>query len=286
MHFDYHRPESLNQAFELMQQSAGRGRYIAGGTDLMVQIKQGLTRPETLISLRNIPELQGIEEDDSGLRIKGLTLMRDIETHPLIREQAPVLQQAVACLANVQVRNVATLGGNLVNASPAGDSISPLLVLDSRLVLAGPEGERVLDLDGFFLGPGQTSLKPGEILKAVTIPRHSLQAPAAFSKIGRSAMDLALVNAAALLRVEDGTCTKCRLAAGAVGPTPLRLEQAETMIRDQAINPELLEAVEALVRETVKPISDVRAGAAYRRDLAGTLVKRSIEAALAFTIED
>jgi carbon-monoxide dehydrogenase medium subunit len=280
MHFDYHRPISLNQAFELMQQSSGPARYIAGGTDLMVQIKQGLIRPETLISLRNIPELQGIEEAEAGLRIKGLTLMRDIETHPLIREQTPVLQQAVASLANIQVRNVATLGGNLVNASPAADSIPPLLVLDSRLVLAGPEGERTVDIADFFLGPGQTALQSGEILKAVTIPRHSLQAPAAFMKIGRSAQDLALVNAAALLRMEEGTCTVCRLAAGAVGSTPLRLKQAEALLTGRSITAELLDTLETRVRETVSPISDVRAGAAYRRDLAGTLVKRSIEEAL------
>ncbi len=286
MHFNYYRPESLNQAFELMEQSSGQSRYIAGGTDLMVQIKQGLTRAENLISLRQISELQGIEEDDSGVLIKGMTLLRDIETDPLVRDLAPVLQQAVASLANVQVRNVATLGGNLVNASPAGDSIPALLVLDSRLVLAGPEGERTLPLSDFFLGPGQTRLQPLEILKAVKIPAPFENSRAAFSKIGRSAKDLALVNAAVLIRLEETTCSFCRLAAGAVGPTPQRLEQAEALITGRTINTELLETLEARVRQTVSPISDLRAGEAYRRDLAGTLVKRCIRQAIAFKTED
>lgn len=280
-HFDYYRPESLDQAYEIMVQFQGRARYIAGGTDLMVRIKQGLARPEVLISLRQIQELQGIEQEGERLVIRGLTLLRDIETDPLVRSKAPVLQEAIASLANIQIRNVATLGGNLANASPAGDSIPALLVLDSQVVLAGPDGERTLPLLDFFQGPGQTCLQPLEILKAVIIPEQPGQSQAAFAKIGRTAKDLALVNAAACIQMQETTCTLCRLATGAVAPTPLRLEAAEALVRGQPLDDALLNKVRDLVCETVSPISDIRAGEAYRRDLAGTLVKRSLEKALA-----
>ena len=285
MYSDYHRPESLNQAFELMQQAKGQARYFAGGTDLMVRIKQGLVQPRTLISLRRIGALQGIEQDGTDLVIKSMTLLRDVETDPLVRKQAPVLQQAVASLANVQVKNVATLGGNLVNASPAGDSIPPLLVLEAQLVLAGPDKERILPLTDFFIGPGQTRLESCEILKAVKIPGQPVQSRAAFTKIGRTAKDLAVVNAAALIQLEGSTCSLCRLAAGAVGPVPLRLPEAEAMLQGQTIDSGVLEAVQAEVGRTVSPITDIRAGEAYRRELAGTLIKRSIQKAMGNTLQ-
>lgn len=279
-HFEYHRPQSLKYAFELMEQSSGKARYIAGGTDLMVRIKQGLSQPEILISLRHIQELQGIELQGGNLVIKSMTLLRDIETNPLIQEHVPVLQQAAASLANVQIRNVATLGGNLVNASPAGDTIPPLLVLESELVLTGPQGERTIPVRDFFVGPGQTCLNPDEILQAVVISCEQGQRLSAFVKAGRTAKDLAVVNAAALLRMDGGICQVCRLAVGAVAPTVLRLEQAEDIIHGQNIRPELLDSVKDVVTKKVHPMSAIRSSDTYRRELAGALVKKSLQQAV------
>ncbi len=279
-HFDYHTPESLNQAFELMAESRGLARYIAGGTDLMPRIKQDVIQPGVLISLRWIEELQGIFLDDDVLVIKGSTLLRDIETSPQVQSAAPALQRAAHLLANVQVRNVATLGGNLVNASPAADSPPPLLVYESELLLTGPGGERSFAVEDFFTGPGQTCLQEGEILKEIRIPRKHNGSKTAFLKIGRTAKDLALVNAAVLIELQGRTCNFCRLAAGAVAPVPLRLKSVEDFVTGQELTDSVLGQVRTMVRNEVNPISDLRASEAYRRDIAGTLITRGIKQAL------
>lgn len=279
-HFDYHTPDSLEQAFELMAESRGKSRYIAGGTDLMPRIKQDVIQPEFLISLRRIEELQGIALNDDFLTIAAATLLRDIETSPRVRSAAPSLQRAVHLLANVQVRNVATLGGNLANASPAADSPPPLLVYESELLLIGPGGERRVTLDDFFLGPGQTCLQEGEIIKEVRIPRKHQGRKTAFLKIGRTAKDLALVNAAVLIEVQGRTCSFCRLATGAVAPVPLRLKAVEDFVTGQELTESILEQVKTKVANEVSPISDLRASKDYRRELAGTLIKRGIEQAM------
>ncbi|MFW6055112.1 MAG: FAD binding domain-containing protein [Thermodesulfobacteriota bacterium] len=279
-HFDYHTPQSLDQAFELMAESRGKARYIAGGSDLMPRIKQRVLHPDVLISLRGIEELQGIALDEDFLTIKAATLLRDIETSPEVLRAAPALQQAVHLLANVQVRNVGTLGGNLANASPAADSPPPLLVHAAQLILAGPEGERSVDLEDFFLGPGQTCLQEDEIIKEVRIPGKHLQGKTAFLKIGRTAKDLALVNAAVRIEMQGRVCSFCRLATGAVAPVPLRLKPVEDFVTGRELTDSVLARVRAMVRDEVSPISDQRASKDYRRELSGTLIKRGIEQAM------
>jgi carbon-monoxide dehydrogenase medium subunit len=192
----------------------------------------------------------------------------------------PALARAASLLANPQVRNVATVGGNLSNAAPSADSAPPLMALEAVLTLEGPGGSREVPIDDFFAGPGQTCLQPTEILTRIAIPEKTPGTGTAFLKVGRVAQDIAIANAAALLVVKGKICTKCRLCAGAVAPVPLRLKRVEAALEGEEISPHLLEDVAAMVQEDVRPITDVRSTEAYRRIVSGVLVKRAITQAL------
>ncbi|MBW1801527.1 MAG: xanthine dehydrogenase family protein subunit M [Deltaproteobacteria bacterium] len=277
--FDYYRPQDLREAFRLMSQFGDRARYIAGGTDIIVRMKQKTVQPDALVSLRGIKALTGFTHN-GGLSLGSMTLLRDIEREPVIARDYPILVESARMLANPQVRNVATIGGNLCNAAPSADCAPPLLVMEARMILEGPDRMREIAADRFFTGPGETCMDRTEVLKSIHIPKMRNRTGAAFFKTGRVTQDIAIVNAAALLVMEGKLCRKCRLSVGAVAPTPLRLEKAEKLVEGEQIDPDLLDRVEDLVRETVKPITDVRSTADYRRALSGVLVKRAIQKTL------
>jgi len=277
--FEYYQPRGLEDAYTLMERLGEGAGYIAGGTDMIVRIRQGAIRPHALVSLRGIRELDGISLND-GLCLGGMTIFRDIERHPAISEEYPVLAQAVSVLANPQVRNVATVGGNLCNSAPSADCAPPLLVLEASLFLEGPGGVRSVPVEEFFTGPGQNCLGPTEILKEVRIPEKAPHTGMAFLKIGRLSQDIAIVNAAALLVMDNKICVKCRLSVGAVAPVPLRLKGVEKLVEGQEISPDLLERIGRLVQDDVTPITDVRSTEDYRRAVSGVLIKRAINAAL------
>jgi len=276
---EYYQPRALDDAYTLMERLGQGARYIAGGTDMIVRIRQGAIRPHALISLRGIRELDGISLNN-GLCLGGMTIFRDIERHPVISYEYPVLAQAVSVLANPQVRNVATLGGNLCNSAPSADCAPPLLVLEASLFLEGPGGIRSVPVEEFFTGPGQNCLGSTEILKEVRIPEKAPHTGMAFLKIGRLSQDMAIVNAAALLVMDKKICVKCRLSVGAVAPVPLRLKGVEKLVEGQEISPDLLERIGRLVKKEVAPITDVRSTENYRRTVSGVLIKRAISAAL------
>lgn len=277
--FDYHTPQSLKEAYGLMEKQKGRARYIAGGTDVIVRIKQRAIEPESLISLRHIEDLQGVHWN-GGLRLGSMTLFRDIERDGHIAETYPALHEAVAVLANPQVRNVATLGGNLANAAPSADCAPPLLVLAATAEIDGPGGSRNVPLEAFFKGPGESCMDETDVLKAVVIPEREKNSGTAFLKTGRVSQDIALINAAAFVVMEGGVCKACRLAAGAVAPVPMRLERTEKAVEGREITPELLEEVKELAANEVRPITDVRTTAEYRRIMSGVLIKRAIQQAV------
>lgn len=277
--FDYHQPETLPDALHLMETHSEKARYIAGGTDIIVRIKRKAVEPDALISLRGIGELKGIHVND-GLSLGSTTLLCDMERNADIARHYPALSQGVRWLANPQIRNVATVGGNLCNAAPSADCAPPLLVLEAAVTLEGPGGRRELPLSAFFTGPGETCMEPIEVVTRIYVAPPEKGTGMASQKIGRSAQDIAIANAAALLVVENGICRKCRLAVGAVAPTPLRLTDVESEVEGQKINPDLLDHVENRVREAVHPITDVRSTKEYRRYVSGVLVKRAIQQAM------
>lgn len=274
----YYTPETLKDAYYLMEKGKGRSKYVAGGTDLIVRLKKGLIHPGALISLRRIKELSGISQN-RGVVLGSMTLLREIERDPFIGQNYPAMAQAVKALANPQIRSVATIGGNLCNASPSADCAPPLLVMEASATLEGPGGQREVAIEDFFEGPGQTCMDMNEILTRIRIPSHSKKTRVAFLKVGRVSKDIAIVNAAALLVMDNKVCKKCRLVVGAVAPVPLRLKEVELMIEGERIYPELLDKAATVVEDLVRPITDVRSTEKYRRIMSGVLVRGAIEKA-------
>jgi len=277
--FDYLQPDTLREAHRLMEKARGKAKYIAGGTDLMVHIKTGAVQPDALVSLKRIQELSGMTQN-KDLVLGSMTPLRDIERDAPIAQNYSALAQAVMALATPQIRNVATVGGNLCNSAPSADCAPPLLVLEARLTVEGPGGRREVAVEDFFTGPGQTCMDMTEILTKIKIPCPHRDMRMAFLKLGRVSIDIAIVNAAVCLTVEKNTCRKCRLAVGAVAPVPLRLSSVEKMIEGQEISDELLNAAKDMAEDAVNPITDVRSTQHYRRIMSGVLVKRVIEKAM------
>jgi len=277
--FDYYQPEDLSEAFDLMEKFGETAKYIAGGTDLIVRIKQKAIQPDVLISLRAIGSLKGFKVN-GGISLGSMALFRDIERSEEMRNACPALVEAVSVLANPQVRNVATPGGNISNAAPSADCAPPLLVTEAVLTVAGPGGERDIPIETFFEGPGKTCMDATEIVTRIIIPETVGKTGTAFLKVGRVSQDIAIANAAVLMMMEGKTCRKCRIAAGAVAPVPLRLHRVEALLEGKKVDEELVEEAGRVAGNEVQPITDVRSTEEYRRHIAGVLVKKAIQEAM------
>jgi carbon-monoxide dehydrogenase medium subunit len=243
--FEYLIPKSLDEAISLHESHGGSAKYIAGGTDVLVKIKEGKMTPRYLIALKQILDPHdNLQKKESGeLHISALTTHREIEKSSLIRTQYPVLHDAVKNIGSVQIRNVATMGGNLVNAVPSADGAIPLIALDAKVCIIGTKGERRMDLVRFFLGPGQCDLEHGEILAEIIIPPLLPQTGSAYIKHGRrEAMELPMLGVGVLLSMDDDlkTCVKARVCLGVAAPTPFRAMMAEEFLVDKIIAEELL----------------------------------------------
>jgi len=273
--YDYYQPESLVEAFRLKKDNP-ESLYISGGTDLMVRIKKKELHPPALISLRSIPGLSGIE-NGNFIRIGAITSIGELKKNPLLHEKYPVLIQAAQELGSVQIRNMATIGGNLCNGSPAADMAPPLLVLGAKIRLQNDKKSRDLPLENFFLGQGEIDLFPDEILTEILLEPPEQNAKSIFLKKGRTRMDLAVASVAALVCSEGNRCIKARIAAGSVAPTPLRLVGVESLLEGAMLSQKLLAKAQLLATKSVSPITDVRSTAGYRRHLVGVLVKRALE---------
>ena len=273
--FDYLRPKSLKEALQQKKIIAG-AKFISGGTDLLVQIKNRELQPPTLISLRSIPELATIEIN-GGARIGALATISDIIQHNELGLNYPVLVEAARRLGSVQIRNVATVGGNLCNCSPSADMALPLLVLEAKVRLRTAKARREIQISEFFKGPGQSCLSSDEILTDILLDPPHQKAKATFLKKGRVKMDLAIASLAVLLEMEGGKCRKARLAVGSVAPVPLRLYKVEALLEDAALSKDLVSKAQQLAREIVSPITDIRATEEYRRQIVGVYVKRGLE---------
>lgn len=276
--FEYYKPRSLSEAWEL-KEKVRDARFIAGGTDVMVGIKNGELSPSALISLRSIPALDSIEIN-GGIRIGALTTISDLIRHSALRDNYPVVVEAAKRLGSVQIRNVATIGGNLCNSSPCADMALPLLVLEAKVRLQTAKESREMPLNEFFKGPGKTCLTSDEILTDILLGPSRQNSKATFLKKGRVKMDLAIASVALLLEMEGKRCSKARLAAGSVAPVPLRLLKVEALLEGTTISKELLAKAQQLAAENVAPITDIRATKEYRQEIVGIYVKRALEKVL------
>lgn len=282
--FEYTAPTTLEQAVALLAEHGADAQPLAGGTDLLVDLKHHSDTPKVLIDVGNVAELQGIEVTDRGLRIGSAVTHTEIMASPLIHEHAPAMIDAAHTVGALQTRNLGTLGGNLVTCVPSLDSGPTLIALDAQVTVSGPGGSREMSLEDFFVAPRKTALAPGELLVDILIPAECLGKPASFHKFGlRKGQALALVNVAASLRVnaKDGTVTEPRIALGAVAPTVIRARKAEEFLAGQPAGEEAFAEAGRIAVTEAKPIDDFRASADYRRDLIAVLTRRALEGALA-----
>ncbi len=279
--FEYRKVYSLQDALDEASALKGPSAFMAGGTDLLVQIKEGKRQPHRIIDLKGIHEMDGVTLSRNDFFIGALTSIRALETSSSVLKKLPLLVQAASQLGSVQVRHRASIGGNLCNASPSADMAPALLALDAKAVIRGKAGTRVIELAEFFLEPGATVLGEGELLTHLKIPlTHNRQGSVYYKLSTRKAMDLAFVGVAILLELgKDEQISKARIALGAVAPTPIRVRTAERLLEGKTLSLEVARESAVLAAQSCTPISDHRASAEYRREMVQELCLQSLLAA-------
>lgn len=278
--FEYYEASTVPEVISLLNQHGKAAKLLAGGTDLLVNMKERGLSPKCLVNIKSVPGLSYIRFDETeGLRIGALTTIREIETSPLIREKFPCLHEGAKSLGSLQIRNRATIGGNLCNASPSADTAPPLLVLDAKVRIVGARGERLVPLEKFFVGPG-LSVLDNEILTEIIVPASSQHAQGVYLSISRrEAVDLALVGVAIVARKDEkeGRWKDVRVALGAVAPTPIRAYETEKILEGNEFHQGVIEKAARIACEEAQPISDVRASEWYRCEMVKVLFQRALE---------
>jgi carbon-monoxide dehydrogenase medium subunit len=269
----------MKEALQVIKRRKGRTKLIAGGTNVIPDMRARAIKPDILIDISNLRNFSYIKEEKRRIRIGGLTTISELASSRAIRNYAPILSNAASQIGNPLVRNRATIGGNLADASPAADTAVPLLVLDA-MVMTEREGgnSRQIQIDRFFLGPNQTALRPDEVIREVFFPKPSPNSRTAYIKLGlRNAMAISVVSVAILREMEKNRCKKARIGFGAVAPKPIRAYGIEEMLMSKAITGEVIEACCERVQNEISPITDIRATAEYRRSMASVLLRRVME---------
>lgn len=281
--FEYLEARTLPEAIATLGQEEG-ARIVAGATDFLVRWRQGLWKPRSVLSIQHIPGLDRVNYTPAiGLSLGSLVTIRTLELHPLIQQYYPALSQAATTFAGVQIRNLATVGGNICNASPSGDTLPALIAYEAECRLIGSEGERLVPLESFFLGPGRTVLRPAEILIELHLPPPPPHTGALYIKHSpRSAMDISTVGVATMVTLdgEDGVCREVRIALGAVAPTVIRARSAEALLRAQRLDVGLMEQAARTAMEDAQPIDDIRGTARHRRAIVEALTSRTLRSAV------
>lgn len=282
--FEYRTPKSLKEVHSDLKAFGTDAKVIAGGTALVIMMKQRLVRPSCLISLRNVRGLNGIAQKDGGLKIGGLVTHREVETSSLVRRRVPLLAETYRHVATIRVRNMATVGGGLAHADPNQDPPPTLIALGATVKAGSAQGSRVIPIEEFFTDYYETVLRPEEIITEIYVPKLPANSGAAFLKfLPRTADDYATVSAAAVVTLDRSkkTFADARIALGSVGTTPIRAREAEAVLRGQPVKPEILREAAEKAKAAVDPISDFRGSSAYKKEMAGVFVRRALEKALA-----
>ncbi len=283
--FNYFAPRSLKEAATILAKNGPNGKVLAGGTDLLVQIKEHVKgiAPDYVVSLKNVKELRQVKfSPRSGLTIgAGATISQVMDT-PGVRERYPALVQGAAIIGSIQIQNIATIGGNICNAAPSADSVPPLIAYGAMLTIAGPRRTREVLLQDFFVGPGKTLMRPDELLVSVQVATPPARSGCNYVRhTPRAQMDIAMVGIASYVELDrNGNVSDARIVLGAVAPTPIRARRAEENLHGVPSEEALKQAGELAAQEE-SPISDVRGSAGYRRYMTSVLVQRTLRAALA-----
>jgi len=278
--FDYLAPTSLREAVEILQEYP-ETLPLAGGTDLLVQIRERHRSVSAVMSLRRVREVH--EYVNNGLLAIGSAVtVGQIASDPWVQKNFTALAAGAGLIGSVQIQNMATVGGNLCNASPSADTAPPLLALDAQLLIVGMQGERTLPLSAFFIGPGKTALQPGELLKAILLPHPKTYSGSFYYRhTPRARMDIAVVGSAAMLTLdEEGKIAAARIALGAVAPTPIRAFEAETYLIGETPSEKLFAQAASAAMVAAVPIDDLRASADYRRHLVNIFTQKALRQAL------
>ena len=278
----YVKPQDLKELLAIKEEFKGRAMVIAGGTNLIPNMRGGALSPELLIDVIGLEEFSRIGEENGRISVGAMTLISTVASSDIIKRKSPILASAARQLGNPLTRNRATLGGNLADASPAADTAPPLLALEAIVHSARPGGRgREIPLDQFFLGPRQTVLEDDEIITRITFPKPKDPSTGSHIKFGlRNAMAISVASIAVMLEREGKRCRKARVALGSVAPKPIRAYLVEKMLEGKEVDREVLEACSAAIREEISPISDIRASAEYRRLVVPVLLKRAVDEAL------
>ena len=281
--FEYRTPKNLKEVQQELKQFGADAKLVAGGTALIIMMKQRLVRPTCLISLSSVRGLAGIAEKNGALRIGGSTTHREVETSSLVRRHSPLLAETYRHVATIRVRNMATVGGGLAHADPNQDPPPTLIALGASVKASSAGGSRMIPVEEFFTDYYETVLKPDEVITEVSVPRLPPNSAGAFLKfLPRTADDYATVSAAAVVTLDRSKkiFSDVRIALGSVGTTPIRAREAEAVLRGQPVKAEALRAAAEKAKQAVDPISDFRGSAAYKREMAGVFVRRALEKAL------
>ncbi len=278
MRFNYLEPTSIKEAVSILSKYGGEAKALAGGTDLLVQIRNKAIEVEYVVDIGYIPGLDYITYDEKqGLRIGALTTIRAMERSAKLHRNYPVISQAAGLLGSVAVRNVATVGGNLGNAVPSADMAPSLIGLSAKIKIVGLGGERVVPLEDFFTGPCCTVCTAGELLVEIQVPVPPPGTKGVYLKYGRAAIDLAIVGIAVIATIDpDEVCRDIKIVLGAVAPTPIRVRKSEAIIRGKKIESALIEEASQEASKEAQPITDVRASAEHRREIVKVLTRRAM----------
>ncbi len=274
--FQYYSPESLDEALSLLAELENATPVI-GGTDLLIAMRNGVSVPSHVVDLNEIPELNYVKEEEGIIRIGATATHSQVANSPLVAG-IHSLVDSVSRIGSPQIRNRGTITGNICNASPAADSAPPLLVHMAEVEIQSLDGKRVIPIADLFAGPKINSLEPGELLIEIRIPVPPAGSASSFKRIGRrKAFTLSVVSAAAYIQMEGETCTDAKVAFGSVAVTPISVPEAENLLTGSKLDEEIINAASKAVYEAVKPITDVRGTAEYRKDMCPVLMRRAID---------
>jgi carbon-monoxide dehydrogenase medium subunit len=273
----YLAPQSLDEAIGAFAAAGSAARILAGGTDLLVQMRAGVVRPGLIVDIKKIAEMTGIEETaDGGFRVGAAVSGMALSEHPRFGKAWPGVLEAVNLIGSKQVQGRASPGGNLCNGSPAGDSVPAMIAAGSVATVQGPDGRREIPVEQVPAGPGRTNLKPGEILVSFTLPKRPPGSSDAYLRmIPRTEMDIAVVGCGVSLTIKDGVCTAARVGLGAVAPTVLLVEPAANALIGSRLDEAALQKAAAACSAACRPIDDKRGTIVYRTKVAGVLLRRT-----------
>jgi carbon-monoxide dehydrogenase medium subunit len=279
--FYFHAPTSLPEVFSLLDEHGDNARVMAGGTALVVLMKQSLVAADHLISLHKVPGLSGIRREADGLHIGALTHHREVENSPIVKEVTPFLADVYSRVATVRIRNVATVGGSLAHADPAQDPPAGLIVLDAKIKLSSANGERVIPVDELFVDYYETVIQPNELLTEVIVPPQPQDAKATYIKyLPRTADDYATVAVAAIGKVEGGQAKGVRVALAAAASTPIHATDVEAALEGQTVSADAIRRAAEAVRGVADPMDDFRGSSDYKKDMAVVFTRRALESVL------